>query len=179
MWLVAMVTAEEDKWAEIRKAGDENQATYDRLWKKAGFDAPGVRWTVKGLEAKLELWEFQFVMVSMFDGVANNGGLIHGLHCFFDEEPESDLYIEHSKMLEAWKATGCDYLIKAYGIGKKELKRYGVRKYELLSGEQEEELEETLDEAHDDLEIKGEPFEVKLSQFAQARQKAPSSRDDE
>jgi len=167
MLLGVCVNAEDEKWAAISKANGENEATYNRLWKKAGFEGEGVQWTVKGLEEKLEKWEFQFVMVSMFDGVANNGGLIHGLECFFDEAPESKLYIEPEKMLAAWKAVDCDYLLTAHGIASKELKRYGVAKYGLLSEEQEEELEETLDEAY---EGGAEPFEVRLAKFAQQSQ---------
>ncbi len=165
------MNAPEDKWKEDRKAEAENMKTYNRLWLKAGFDGGRAGWSEKELKNQLKTWEYYFLLASMFEGVANNGGLVHGFHCYFDGDESSGHYVPVEDMLDCWRAIGCKSLIKAHEVGQHELKRFGVTNYEDLDLKREEELEDVLDKALAEVDD-GEPFEIRLADYARRNEAA-------
>lgn len=160
--------AEEVDWHSMREANAENWRTVKELTAKAGVLDDGSNWSPKLLKDGLETWEYYFMLASGFDALANNGGLVHGLHCYFDEEPGTEHYVPKEDMLACWEATGCGFLVQAQELGRRELNRYGVKRYDSLTLEQEEEVEEILDDALDKYdEPPGiQPFEIRWAAYA-------------
>ena len=135
---------------EIRDARRANGETYDRLWKKAGFqpEDKDPKWTMALLRKRLDPWEFTFLVASMHDGVSDNGGWVHGMHCFFDEEPGSDLYLPPEEIIGAWKAIGSPGTVRAIQRAQSTLKRLGHERFDDLTETEWEALEAEMNKAY-------------------------------
>ena len=168
------MSASEDKWEEDKRVREENLKTYNELWAKAGFDGKHTDWTHGLLKDRLQTWEYYFLLASMFGGVSDNGGLVHGLHCYFDDADCIDVDPPAIDVLDCWKAIGCLDMIKAYEVGRSELKRRGVKRYDELSFEQEQEVEEALYKALEEFG-KVNLYDVRLAAYAAKNKSGESS----
>ncbi len=162
---------------EIRDALKANGETYNRLWKKAGFQLQprdkNFSWTIALLRERLDPWEFTFLIASMHDGVSNNGGWVHGMHCFFDNQAGSDLYIPPDEIIDAWKAIGSAGTVRAIQTARKALKRLGHELFEDLTETEWEALEAEMNKAYG----ANDP-DLELLFFAYAKRNQPPEPDD-
>ncbi|RYZ65217.1 MAG: hypothetical protein EOP09_14635 [Proteobacteria bacterium] len=156
--------------------------TYDRLWKKAGSDVRwNDDWTYKSLRECLSDWEYKFLIAAMFDGVVSNGGLMHGMACFFDAEKGEDDRLTPDELIVAFKEIGSRNNACAIEAAVAALKKAKLSQFDEASGSDYEAIESAISKAYTtfkehELEVLFYSYIQKKTRIEQAGADQPATR---
>ncbi len=166
-WMSALPMPSSAQSEHSPNPAKELTTLYEGLLVKAGTSMYSLKpASHEQLRKKLAKWEFNLVIAVMFQGVADNGGWLHGMACMFDLEIGDPDFVSHEEMIAALEEIGVKKTLAAMKAAMQGLKRLKAKKYGELEEKDYERLSTAIDKVYE-ATIEAEEFDVLLLNYAQ------------